>query len=176
MRFIPVYTGNILALFLADFTQSVYPCVYREHGLDITIEPENSGLSLCIQGTYLMNQQLSVNTRFIPVYTGNMNTKEIELDNNAVYPCVYREHALSLNFRLLLRGLSLYIQGTQFKRHLVVLRMRFIPVYTGNIYRFCPLCHQSSVYPCVYREHIGLVIIRFFKRGLSLCIQGTYRK
>ena len=51
-RFIPVYTGNMVQLPPAPPTFTVYPCVYREHitrALPTTFE---TGLSLCIQGTY----------------------------------------------------------------------------------------------------------------------------
>ena len=54
--------------------------------------------------------------------------------------------------------------------------IRFIPVYTGNI--SLPYCNNVyfSVYPCVYREHTSGSKRRGFNCGLSLCIQGTYRR
>ena len=51
-RFIPVYTGNIFSnnIFTVFFT--VYPCVYREHGIYLKRLSCCNGLSLCIQGTF----------------------------------------------------------------------------------------------------------------------------
>ena len=53
-----------------------------------------NGLSLCIQGT--LNQQIidEVLPRFIPVYTGNTYFRRGRAIAGAVYPCVYREHAI----------------------------------------------------------------------------------
>ena len=52
MRFIPVYTGNSLISFLYCFSQTVYPCVYRELPADNRFFSRHPGLSLCIQGTH----------------------------------------------------------------------------------------------------------------------------
>ena len=55
-RFIPVCTGNINNGELACIFSSVYPCVYREHKLELFFDIMLSGLSLCVQGT-LVNQE-----------------------------------------------------------------------------------------------------------------------
>ena len=73
--------------------------------------------------------------------------------NNAVYPCVYREHLNNATLTVTNDGLSLCIQGTH--HTLIFLKSigRFIPVYTGNTtyLNLAPGC--AAVYPCVYREH-----------------------
>ena len=75
------------------------------------------------------------------------------IDALPVYPCVYREHV-----KILLENCG---------------RLRFIPVYTGNI-AIAPIFRDNSpVYPCVYREHSSLVVKTSHRPGLSLCIQGT---
>ena len=51
-RFIPVYTGNTYGMSSKNCLKSVYPCVYREHVLDVVIFIYATGLSLCIQGTH----------------------------------------------------------------------------------------------------------------------------
>ena len=44
---------------------------------------------------------------------------------------------------------------------------------TGNI-KSLPICTRlSSVYPCVYREHIIYSLLCLPENGLSLCVQGT---
>ena len=48
-------------------------------------------------------------------------------------------------------------------------------MYTGNIYNQCILVGETSVYPCVYREHSRGDDIQHQGLGLSLCIQGTYQ-
>ena len=68
-----MYTGNIFPSFLTAFHATVYPCVYKEHGLIYTQQEVekavypcvyrehfceqreidiDDGLSLCIQGTF----------------------------------------------------------------------------------------------------------------------------
>ena len=71
-RFIPVYTGNIPLAANDVALIAVYPCVYREHTVVVSLS--------------------SSAVRFIPVYTGNINSSIIYLPFNTVYPCVYREH------------------------------------------------------------------------------------
>ena len=93
-RFIPVHTGNINLNPPAVWSHSVYPCAYREHYQKGFNEMTNSGLSLCIQGTFFqcINNQLIV--RFIPVHTGNITNTECTSNIWSVYPCAYREHLL----------------------------------------------------------------------------------
>ena len=92
-----------------------------------------------------------------------------------VYPCVYREHYCSkvINFKHF--GLSLCIQGTYVKQTKPNNAIRFIPVYTGNIFLWSVFCPPHTVYPCVYREHIFFRPVGNDPHGLSLCIQGTWK-
>ena len=92
-RFIPVYTGNTNSLLFCYLTLTVYPCVYREHGIPLSCRIFSNGLSLCIQGT--------------------RQNKTISNVRRSVYPCVYREHLLQRLFCLVVFGLSLCIQGTR---------------------------------------------------------------
>ena len=56
-----------------------------------------------------------------------------------VYPCAYREHALS--------------------RLTNIPAERFIPVHTGNIQIIDEFEGEKSVYPCAYREHTNYNIL-----------------
>ena len=47
-------------------------------------------------------------------------------------------------------------------------------MYTGNIITADISDYIESVYPCAYREHIGIIRKNYIAIGLSLCIQGTY--
>ena len=111
-RFIPVYTGNMQGLTINSHKPPVYPCVYREHLATVYWWRKISGLSLCIQGTFSETNQWGCNQRFIPVYTGNIQTSVVKPSWRAVYPCVYREHPRISVFDCSLAGLSLCIQGT----------------------------------------------------------------
>ena len=92
IRFIPVCTGNILALPIMISANPVYPCVYREHSLSSILNFPTDGLSLCVQGTSRVWVLNGSDTRFIPVCTGNIIHIEQLTIGDSVYPCVYREH------------------------------------------------------------------------------------
>ena len=128
-----MYTGNIAVANPIDVSPSVYPCVYREHVKRAFKRRQVRGLSLCIQGTCSLAVFSLYPARFIPVYTGNIESKGASSDRTAVYPCVYREHAHIKRFWASVRGLSLCIQGTCSKRRRGSHQPRFIPVYTGNM-------------------------------------------
>ena len=51
-RFIPVHTGNMSVTIFSHVVSLVYPCAYREHATLINPNRVQSGLSLCIQGTF----------------------------------------------------------------------------------------------------------------------------
>ena len=67
------------------------------------------------------------------------------------------------------------IQGTHSQQDDVFMRVRFIPVYTGNTCEILCRDAETSVYPCVYREHNCAGRVAPAVRGLSLCIQGTLK-
>ena len=92
LRFIPVYTGNIPQLTRYRPNSPVYPCVYREHKRRLVTMQLQNGLSLCIQGTFIIVLETFAVFRFIPVYTGNIKLCEELKVSRPVYPCVYREH------------------------------------------------------------------------------------
>ena len=71
-RFIPVCTGNIITRSTKAGGISVYPCVYREHPRRYAPISEKAGLSLCVQGTFIIIMIHVYLLRFIPVCTGNM--------------------------------------------------------------------------------------------------------
>ena len=131
------------------------------------------GLSLCIQGTPHELISIIFFFRFIPVYTGNTQLRNISAFKRTVYPCVYREHTLDKYVKNTDCGLSLCIQGTPLIITAVSSVGRFIPVYTGNTCYIASSNVSKPVYPCVYREHIHRTPSSRRTRGLSLCIQGT---
>ena len=112
--------------------------------------------------------------RFIPVCTGNTGERSLADTLSTVYPCVYREHITRTLPAPLEAGLSLCVQGTL---HLIgepLPARRFIPVCTGNTHPADLQPSRTTVYPCVYREHINRASQYFNYLGLSLCVQGTH--
>ena len=168
-----MYTGNIAHVLGYQINKAVYPCVYREHEIYRPWFCSECGLSLCIQGTHQVVSQYLVLIRFIPVYTGNTEKPSSSINNLTVYPCVYREHISQPPPCFLARGLSLCIQGTHLSPPLKISNGRFIPVCTGNMFRFNPSTLKRAVYPCVHREHSFTATSGVSVSGLSLCAQGT---
>ena len=149
------------------------PCVYREHTICIPKWPVKAGLSLCIQGTRNHPHYPEDFERFIPVHTGNTNPVFSWNYGCSVYPCAYREHAISYIPINTQNGLSLCIQGTHTLHHHPCSENRFIPVHTGNTIANSHNGTHYTVYPCAYREHGFSVLLTVGVCGLSLCIQGT---
>ena len=105
-------TGNIHADTRQFQKKPVYPCVYREHVIEASNKHLFTGLSLCVQGTFIIIMIHVYLLRFIPVCTGNIKFFWICSVLISVYPCVYREHRIN-RLRLLQQfGLSLCVQGT----------------------------------------------------------------
>ena len=128
-----MHSGNILEDVKISGNVAVYPCAYREHAETLQIAVVAIGLSLCIQGTFTINNFSLRPCRFIPVHTGTMDVRYCVEVTTTVYPCAYREHRLhSMSFGYK-PGLSLCIQGTCFIFFVSSTILRFIPVHTGNI-------------------------------------------
>ena len=157
----------------ATLMPSVYPCVYREHRGTGDFTPSALGLSLCIQGTFVLILVKLRDFRFIPVHTGNMRVISLVGWSNSVYPCAYREHWITCKYFIYVCGLSLCIQGTCARNKLKWCNRRFIPVHTGNIHPAFLIPVTKPVYPCAYREHNSHAHYLVCNFGLSLCIQGT---
>ena len=128
-----MHTGNIIYVCWRPLFNSVYPCAYREHVNLICLFDLFGGLSLCIQGTFIVTSHNRVAGRFIPVHTGNILEFDELKNGSTVYPCAYREHGAKTAWKFIKDGLSLCIQGTFFGRMKVGSKVRFIPVHTGNI-------------------------------------------
>ena len=152
-RFIPVCTGNTSRRTGLTWAEAVYPCVYREHSIEIVETVQGTGLSLCVQGTHVMTFSYSFFIRFIPVCTGNTDSFKTRLCTAPVYPCVYREHDYIATDWEEMNGLSLCVQGTLHRIEIHYRLCRFIPVCTGNTMSLLQFRFWLPVYPCVYREH-----------------------
>ena len=146
-------TGNTNQLNIGNVSNSVYPCAYREHFPIVIGVNISHGLSLCIQGTQIVDIQKINDNRFIPVHTGNTWYWERWYPIKSVYPCAYREHFFIYLYHFIFSGLSLCIQGTLLNTQSIRSRL--------------------AVYPCAYREHARSSIAANGNIGLSLCIQGT---
>ena len=96
-RYIPVPTGNsiFLAILLSNF--AVYPCTYRELVKCRLGRRDDNGISLYLQGTRLLPFYYLLNSRYIPVPTGNSLLLYQLNPLMTVYPCTYRELTDNLN-------------------------------------------------------------------------------
>ena len=110
------------------------------------------------------------------MHTGNTPIFLEDKTQKPVYPCAYREHVSFILWCPQTIGLSLCVQGTwrDYRRNRIT--WRFIPVCTGNINKQINPSKLNPVYPCVYREHSAVLFFRLARRGLSLCVQGTFFK
>ena len=112
-RFIPMCIGNTYKEKGSKVANTVYPYVYREHMFDKRMCDDDTGLSLCVQGTLMLIMLIPVKPRFIPMCIGNTKTPKPKITDNAVYPYVYRQHSYLASLRCQRHGLSLCVQGTQ---------------------------------------------------------------
>ena len=112
VRYIPVPTGN--AFFKTKFAapKTVYPCTHRERSTVFIFHYFYNGISLYPQGTHEQSINNTMNTRYIPVPTGNAESTGITVNAQTVYPCTHRERLVAGLPLQLLIGISLYPQGT----------------------------------------------------------------
>ena len=173
MRYIPVPTGNSSFSISYRVSWAVYPCTYRELKFLKYDKVAKNGISLYLQGTLFHRHPYRPFHRYIPVPTGNSLFVQVLVGVRTVYPCTYRELTLRIIGKWLGIGISLYLQGTHKTFLLLMPRIRYIPVPTGNSFKIVDSGVGYTVYPCTYRE---LKMARaFFKHshGISLYLQGT---
>ncbi|CEF29576.1 conserved hypothetical protein [Xenorhabdus nematophila str. Websteri] len=111
-RFIPVLTGNTIAIIESIRSMSVYPRTYGEHTLDSNAGSMNGGLSPYLRGTLRDGGQKKEGKRFIPVLTGNTPPVLLMRCQKTVYPRTYGEHAKEWGLKGNDVGLSPYLRGT----------------------------------------------------------------
>ena len=70
-RFIPVGTGNTKAMSFSTYTPPVHPRGHGEHLVAALISVSLPGSSPWARGTHEAPELVAVDTRFIPVGTGN---------------------------------------------------------------------------------------------------------
>ena len=133
IRFIPVDTGNTLAVKSSGFRLPVHPRGYGEHMAVIRIHDHNNGSSPWIRGTRRLNVGVSRPVRFIPVDTGNTIFAKATASFLPVHPRGYGEHA-----------------NVKTEKEV---RKRFIPVDTGNTSLLLSGIEGPSVHPRGYGEH-----------------------
>jgi len=91
-RFIPVRTGNIECNTGKSPLQTVHPRAYGEHQSVICDRIQYFGSSPCVRGTSLPRKIQLLQTRFIPVRTGNILSGCICAVSLSVHPRAYGEH------------------------------------------------------------------------------------
>ena len=110
---------------------------------------------------------------FIPAFTGNGRNEPTFNANQAVYPRIHGERHSGGQTSEVGTGLSPHSRGTVVQVRLAVLRMRFIPAFTGNGHRHGQSCVHLAVYPRIHGErrcHSNSILL---KPGLSPHSRGT---
>ena len=91
--------------------------------------------------------------RFIPAYTGNINTRQGVQAIGAVHPRIHGEHVGDVGDIYTVFGSSPHTRGTWYIVVGKQIPFRFIPAYTGNIQYRGRQHDTRSVHPRIHGEH-----------------------
>ena len=151
-RFIPVCSGNAARSALSLMSSPVYPRVLGERSDFAQSLMSASGLSPCARGTQHGNNPQWIIFRFIPVCSGNaLRSCNLSI-LFAVYPRVLGERTPQPQPQSFGSGLSPCARGTPCHSLLMISRLRFIPVCSGNASIASPVKSKLPVYPRVLGE------------------------
>ncbi len=107
------------------------------------------------------------------MHTGNTSLFIASSSAHSVHPRAYGEHWCVHVFGHHVRGSSPCIRGTLSHTVRKSLKMRFIPVHTGNTPRISLRTIISPVHPRAYGEHLQSMQPVNIRYGSSPCIRGT---
>ncbi len=153
VRFIPAYTGNIRFQVPVPRGMSVHPRVHGEHVIHRRLMFYLYGSSPRTRGTCTSYKARYEAERFIPAYTGNICARRFSEKIISVHPRVHGEHRTSSQHIPPQSGSSPRTRGTFMEGNVVLLLIRFIPAYTGNIEIAGSRGSFGAVHPRVHGEH-----------------------
>ncbi len=90
-----------------------------------------------------------------------------------IYPRIHGEHNPARLFKAVDNGSSPYARGTLFWRDDSKVFVRFIPVYTGNIWSVHFLVCREPVHPRIHGEHAVIATLAQLAVGSSPYTRGT---
>ena len=172
-RFIPVLTGNRGNIEYFYEITTVYPRAYGEQCYALYRFIAQCGLSPCLRGTGVCKRAAWEDTRFIPVLTGNRSPILMPGRLLAVYPRAYGEQVSVSLIRWQHGGLSPCLRGTANPPTVSIVKLRFIPVLTGNRLALMLIVLMVAVYPRAYGEQSIKSSLGAANGGLSPCLRGT---
>ncbi len=153
---------------------SVHPRTHGEHPAQSTQEASSIGSSPHARGTCSIRRTHSIDSRFIPARTGNMNFVISPVDCIPVHPRTHGEHLLEVNWLQYAGGSSPHARGTSRFELPERIPDRFIPARTGNIRGSVLLDYPNAVHPRTHGEHTYQLVLCHRHAGSSPHARGTY--
>ncbi len=158
---------------LGQAESAVHPRVGGEHLRHLKPKRGTPGSSPRGRGTLEYPNSERLHSRFIPAWAGNTVAYTAPTAMNAVHPRVGGEHLRTCGCKLHRAGSSPRGRGTQRRRLLPRIRMRFIPAWAGNTANVATALSKSPVHPRVGGEHIRAIDRPQFIVGSSPRGRGT---
>ena len=156
-RFIPVGTGNTCAKLVVINQQAVHPRGHGEHSPLGKLALICGGSSPWARGTQQDRLVRRLTSRFIPVGTGNTQSLELYQLHCAVHPRGHGEHGLDPETTCSTDGSSPWARGTPHHYPTTIVKLRFIPVGTGNTVVITRSLKSGAVHPRGHGEHADSV-------------------
>ena len=152
-RFIPAPAGNIPASLGRFALPAVHPRACGEHCSQSNSRCTYTGSSPRLRGTYLNQDSVHPQKRFIPAPAGNMPISPAALDLSLVHPRACGEHAERGNTFSKSVGSSPRLRGTCLSITWRCGNGRFIPAPAGNISKRRSAVARKTVHPRACGEH-----------------------
>ena len=152
-RFIPVGTGNTWVIKYAVHGIPVHPRGHGEHFMGLGSVGLVCGSSPWARGTLRRGFTNGINTRFIPVGTGNTKPHPVRSPIKTVHPRGHGEHIMTVSRILIFHGSSPWARGTHQQGSTDQRCYRFIPVGTGNTWWYRGTDIFDAVHPRGHGEH-----------------------
>ena len=131
-RFIPTHVGNSRFPPIVFVLKSVHPHTCGELTPTIALCGMPSGSSPHMWGTLCRDAPDRQCPRFIPTHVGNSAGIMSSCPCTSVHPHTCGELRLIRNSQVKKIGSSPHMWGTPTRKHMVIMRRRFIPTHVGN--------------------------------------------
>ena len=172
-RFIPVGTGNTGNVITMVTYSSVHPRGHGEPGRFLIQLLAGIGSSPWARGTPRCRCHSHLQTRFIPVGTGNTQGRIDQHQRLSVHPRGHGEHFDIDHYAVDVNGSSPWARGTQNPDFDLQISNRFIPVGTGNTTVTLANAQMIPVHPRGHGEHASTKLALSSEYGSSPWARGT---
>ena len=173
-RFIPAYAGNEQTVRVARLTWPVHPRIRGERSHSFILAVAGSSSSPHTRGTIPACPENFGHLRFIPAYAGNDSCAPSSVNAITVHPRIRGERPRASSTANFIFGSSPHTRGTQWRRSVTYLRLRFIPAYAGNAYRQKSGSGSSTVHPRIRGERGAFQALNGGVIGSSPHTRGTH--